>query len=87
MVEENVKTGSDIEHVSSLKDRLHQVVDEIDALKETFSKNTENLTKIQSMLDIGSIEHITTMIEDFETVPRFNDIIKALLPFMEKQFV
>lgn len=66
MVEENIKTGNDSEHVSSLKDRLHQVVDEIDALKDSFSKNTENLGKIKSMLDIGSIEHITTMIEDFE---------------------
>lgn len=28
-----------------------------------------------------------SMIESFETVPRFNDIIKALMPFMEKQFV
>lgn len=28
-----------------------------------------------------------SMIESFETVPRFNDIIKALMPFMENQFV
>jgi chromosome segregation ATPase len=65
MAEENMEV-KDIEHVSFLKERLHQVADEIDAIKNSFSKGTEDLSRIQSMLDIENLEEIGNIIENFE---------------------
>ena len=65
MAEEDMM-GGNVEHVSSLKDRLRQVADEIDTIKNSFSKNTEDLSRIQNMLDIGGLEEISSTIGKFE---------------------
>jgi len=56
----------DVEHIGSLKERLQHVANEIDTVKDSFSKSTEELTKIKSMLDIGSLDEISGIIESFE---------------------
>lgn len=65
MVEEN-KVAGDIEHMDSLKEKLLAVSDEIDAIKTSFSKSTEDLSKIQNMLSVGQIDEITGILERFE---------------------
>jgi len=66
MVREDMKMG-EIEHISSLKERLRHVADEIDSIKTSFSRSTEDLSRIQSMLDVGNLEEIGTVIENFES--------------------
>jgi chromosome segregation ATPase len=66
MVREDMKSG-ETKHISSIKERLRNVADEIDTIKDSFSKNTQDLTKIQSMLDIGNLEEISGVIENFES--------------------
>ena len=63
MVEENKK----MEDIGSLKEKLLAVSNEIDAIKNSFSKSTEELSRIQSMLSVGEIEDISGTIEQFET--------------------
>jgi len=66
MTEENIEV-KDVEHVSFLKERLHQVADEIDTIKNSFSKGAEELSRIRSMLDIENLEEIGNIIENFES--------------------
>jgi len=66
MVREDIKSG-ETEHISSIKERLRHVADEIDTIKDSFSKNTQDLARIQSMLDIGNLEEISGVIENFES--------------------
>lgn len=66
MARENIKRG-ETEHMNSLKERLRNVADEIDSIKNSFSKSTEDLSRIQSMLDIGNLEEIGSVIENFES--------------------
>ena len=55
------------EHISNLRDRLMQVANEIDTIKNSFSKSTEDLSRIQNMLDVGGLEEISGIIENFES--------------------
>ena len=66
MVREDIKSG-ETEHISSIKERLRHVADEIDTIKDSFSRNTQDLARIQSMLDIGNLEEISGVIENFES--------------------
>ena len=66
MVREDMKIG-ETEHISSLKERLRHVADEIDTLKNSFSRSTEELSRIQGMLDIGNLEEIGNVIGNFES--------------------
>lgn len=65
MSEENMPTGN-AEHLVSLGEKLRQAADEIDNVKNSFAKNTEDLSRIKSMLDVGSLEDINNLIEKFE---------------------
>jgi len=65
MTEEDMGV-EEVERVSSLKERLRLVADEIDGIKNSFSKNTENLSRIQGMLDVGNLEEISGIIKNFE---------------------
>ena len=58
------------EHISSIKEKLQQVSDEINTLKLSFSKSTEDLSRIQSMLDVGGMGDITGIIEKYENQKR-----------------
>ena len=65
MVEEN-KTEKNYENLDSLKEKLVAVTNEIDAIKSSFSKNTEDLSRIQSMLSVGHFDNISGVIEKYE---------------------
>ena len=55
-----------MEDIDSLKEKLLAVSNEIDTIKNSFSKNTEDLSRIQRMLSIGNLEDLGGMIENFE---------------------
>ena len=65
MDEENNVNGN-IGHVDSLKDKLRQVTSEIDSIKNSFSKSTEELARLQKMLDVENVDEISGMMEKFE---------------------
>ena len=65
MTEENKEEGN-VEHVSSIKERLQHAASEIDTIKNSFSKSTEDLSRIQNMLNVGGLEEISGVIEQFE---------------------
>jgi chromosome segregation ATPase len=73
MAEEN-KLAGNVENIDSLKEKLLSVSNEIDAIKNTFTKNAENLSRIQNLLSIGNLEDITGMIEKYES--RFAEVEK-----------
>ena len=73
MTEENIEMDS-MGNVSSIKDRLRQVANEIDTLKNSFSKGTEELSRIQNMLDVEKMEDVTTIVENYES--RISDMEK-----------
>jgi chromosome segregation ATPase len=70
MVKENNNpsevTGNSFENIDSLKANLQQISNEIETVRSSFCKGTENLEKIQSMLDAGHLDDFTSMIELFE---------------------
>jgi len=66
MAEENKIVGN-VENIDSLKEKLHTVSNEIDAIKNSFTKSAENLSRIQNMLSVGNLEDLTGMIEKFES--------------------
>jgi len=56
-----------VEDIDSLKEKLLAVSNEIDTIKNSFSKSTEDLSRIQRMLSVGDLEDIGGMIEKFES--------------------
>jgi len=64
---EGNKLAGNVENIDSLKEKLQSVSNEIDAIKNSFTKNAENLSRIQNLLSIGNLEDITGMIEKFES--------------------
>ena len=63
---EEVTLNKDIGHLDSLEERLRQATDEIASIKNIFSKSTEDLSRIQNMLDIGDLGEINSIIEKIE---------------------
>ena len=57
MAEEN-KAVRNIENLDSLKEKLMTVTNEIDAIKLSFTKGAEELSRIQNMLNVGNIEDL-----------------------------
>ena len=55
------------EDIDSLREKLMAVSNEIDTIKNSFSKNTEDLSRIQKMLSLGDLEDIGGVIEKFES--------------------
>jgi chromosome segregation ATPase len=55
-----------MDDIDSIKEKLLAVSNEIDTIKNSFSKNTEDLSRIQRMLSIGDLEDLGGMIEKFE---------------------
>jgi len=55
-----------IENLDSLKEKLIAVTNEIDAIKTSFTKNTEDLTRIQDMLSERHIDDIGGIVEKYE---------------------
>ena len=65
MSEENMSTGN-TDYLMSLGEKLRQAVNEIDTIKNSFEKNTNDLLKIKNMLDVDNIGDISDIIEKFE---------------------
>jgi len=59
--------NKEMEDIDSLKEKLLAVSNEIDTIKNSFSKSTEDLSRIQRMLSVGDLEDIGGMIEKFES--------------------
>ena len=54
------------ENKVSFMDRLSQAANEIDSIKSSFSKNMEDLARIQGILGQEGVDNISTMIQNFE---------------------
>lgn len=54
-------------NASILLEKLQQASNEISSIKNSFSKNMDELEKIQSMLSFDDLGKITGMLQDFET--------------------
>ena len=66
MTEEKNKGMDDTIQIDTLKERLSNVSNEIDALKMSFSKSTEDLSRIQNMLGVNNIDELGNIVEKFE---------------------
>ena len=66
MIEEN-NVVEDVEHIGSLKEKLLSVSSEIDAIKTSFSRSAEDLSRIQSMLNVEHLDEIGGILERFES--------------------
>ena len=66
MEKENKSLGN-LEHIDTLKEKLMSVSNEIDSIKNSFSKSAEDLSKIQNMLQIGNLDELGGMLERFES--------------------
>jgi len=64
MAETN-KFGKDV-NIDSLRDKLQMVTNEIDTIRNSTAKNAEDLARLQSMLDIGNIEDVSTVVSRYE---------------------
>ncbi len=64
---EEYKIRKNYENLDSLKEKLVAVTSEIDAIKSSFAKSTEDLSRIQGMLSVGHIDDIGGVIEKYES--------------------
>lgn len=65
MSEENITT-TNTDHLIDLGDKLRHAANEIDNIKNSFVKNTEELNKIKTLLDVEKLDEINGIIEKFE---------------------
>ena len=66
MSEENNEERSYENNLDSLKERLMTVTSEIDAIKNSFAKSTEELARIQGLLNVGNVDQIGGVLEKYE---------------------
>jgi chromosome segregation ATPase len=65
MSEENITT-TNTDHLIDLGDKLRHAANEIDNIKNSFVKNTEELNRIKTLLDVEKLDEINGIIEKFE---------------------
>jgi len=65
MVEKDKKVP-DFENFDSLKEKLLAVTNELDNIKVSFAKSTEELSELQNMLDVGNMQEMSGVIEGYE---------------------
>ena len=65
MAEEN-KSEENYVNLDSLRERLTAVTNQINAIKDSFTRGTEELAKIQSMLSMGNLDDITSVLQKYE---------------------
>jgi chromosome segregation ATPase len=63
---EGKKVEENIENLDSLKEKLIAVTSEIDAIKTSFTKSAEDLSRVQDMLKVGNIDDIGGIVEKYE---------------------
>ena len=66
MVEENVDNVSIKSSKDSFMERLQEASTELGSVKSSFSKSMEDLSKIQSMLNLDGLNQMDSMIRSFE---------------------
>ncbi len=60
------KIVEDMGNLDTLRKKLMTVTNEIDSIKDSFSKGTEDLERIQKMLHVENIDEISGVLEHFE---------------------
>ena len=66
MTEEN-KVEVNVGNLDSLKEKLMSVTEEIDQIKTSFTKSTEELARIQNMLSADQVGDIGNILEKYES--------------------
>ena len=64
--ETNKESGVKEEHKNTFIERLQKASNEIDSIKNSFSRGMDDLAKIQSMLSLDGVNKFTGMIQGFE---------------------
>ena len=54
-------------NLDTLKERLMTVTNEIDAIKHSFTKSTEDLSRIQNMLSVGKLDDLSGIMQKYES--------------------
>ena len=65
MAEEN-KVVVNAENIGSLKEKLLTVSNEIDSIKNSFSRSADDLARIQNLLRVEHLDEISGILENFE---------------------
>ncbi len=65
MNEENI-TATNTDQLMDLEDRLRHAANEIDNIRSSFVKNTEDLNKIKTLLNIEKLDEINSIIGKYE---------------------
>jgi chromosome segregation ATPase len=63
---EEKKVVEDLEYLGSFKEKLLAVSNEIDTIKNSFSRSTEDLSRIQGMLSVKQVDEISGILDKFE---------------------
>ena len=66
MTEED-KVEVNVGNLDSLKEKLMAVTEEIDMIKTSFTKSTEELARIQTMLSADQVGDIGNILEKYES--------------------
>jgi cell division protein ZapA (FtsZ GTPase activity inhibitor) len=66
MTEENIETVRMRGTRDSFIERLQKASDELDSVKSSFSKNVDELSKIQTILNLDGLSKMDGMIRSFE---------------------
>ena len=57
-MDEGDKVVENVEHVGTLKEKLLAVSNEIDVIKNSFSRSAEDLSRIQSLINVEHLDEI-----------------------------
>lgn len=66
IMSEKTEMVKDVEQLGLLKEKLLNVSDEIDAVKNSFSRSAEDLSRIQTMLNLEHLDEISGILDKFE---------------------
>jgi chromosome segregation ATPase len=66
IMNEKTEMVKDAEQLGLLREKLLNVSDEIDAVKNSFSRNAEDLSRIQTMLSLEHLDEISGILDKFE---------------------
>ena len=64
---EKTEMVKDAEQLGLLREKLLNVSDEIDAVKNSFSRGAEDLSRIQTMLSLEHLDEISGILDNFES--------------------
>jgi exonuclease SbcC len=66
MAEKDSMEAQFLEHATSFVERLQKASDELDSIKNSFSKGMDDLARIQSLLSLEGIDKLSSMVQNFE---------------------